>query len=98
MRSLAHRLCPLAAFESTLVGKEPSMKPRILRRALHLLTVLGLATLTMTGARADIGNDARERIARFKKAQQQRLMSEPFAERREMTERIQALKKKYKKQ
>jgi hypothetical protein len=74
------------------------MKPRIFHRALPLLTVLGLATLTMTGARADIGNDARERIARFKKAQQQRLMSEPFAERRETAERIQALMKKYKKQ
>lgn len=74
------------------------MKPRILRRALTTLTVLGLATLTTTGARADVGNDARERIARMKQAQQQRLMSEPFAERREMAERIQALKKKYRKQ
>jgi Bacterial pre-peptidase C-terminal domain len=74
------------------------MKPRLLRRTLIVLTVFGLAALPATGVRADFGSNAAERLARMKQAQQQRLMSEPFAERREAAERIQKLKKKYRKQ
>ncbi len=73
------------------------MKRRILPMALLLLALLASAAVTRPGsARADL-NDPAERLARFKQAQHEMLMREPFAARREAAERYREAKKAWKK-
>ncbi|MFI5372303.1 MAG: PPC domain-containing protein, partial [Candidatus Eisenbacteria bacterium] len=72
------------------------MKPRLLLMAVMLAGAA--AALKASPARADIGTDAAERVARYKQIQQERLMREPLAERRELAERFQAWKKTHRKQ